>query len=317
MITETQSNNLIKKIKTFDTIIIAKHISPDWDAQGSALGLKHIIQDNFPDKSVYVVGAKLNEAANFEDEFTIDETNLNNSLLITVDVANFDRIDYQHKNDVKEIFKIDHHLESDNFTEDKLVDDKAISCTQVISQWAYFNKLKVSKTAAEFLYFGLITDSGRFLYRNTSAETFEVASNLLQENIDITKIYDDLYLKNLVVVKWLNKMFLKAKQVKDYPISYIVIKDKDLRKSIIREEKMKLALSTMSGIKEIDIWFLVYKNKLGELKVSLRSRNFDINSVAIKYNGGGHKLASGCKLTSLKELKLLIEDLKKLINNNI
>ena len=47
---------ILASIKEFDTIIIHRHHHPDGDAMGSQIGLKHIIKENFPNKTVYTVG---------------------------------------------------------------------------------------------------------------------------------------------------------------------------------------------------------------------------------------------------------------------
>ena len=42
--------NILKLIKEYDTIIIHRHTKPDGDALGSQVGLKCIIEENFPQK---------------------------------------------------------------------------------------------------------------------------------------------------------------------------------------------------------------------------------------------------------------------------
>ncbi|WP_339020836.1 bifunctional oligoribonuclease/PAP phosphatase NrnA [Spiroplasma endosymbiont of Atherix ibis] len=305
---------LIKKIKEYKNIIIAKHVSPDWDTQGSAYGLREIILKNFENKNVYVVGEKLNLALREEDESKLNKDIISSSLLITVDVANFDRVDFYFKNEVKEVFKIDHHLEVDEFAENKIVDVSAIACTQVITLWANQLNLKITKDAATYLYFGLITDSGRFLFEKTNGSTFQAAKILLEAGVIITEIYSQLFLKKLKLAKWHNKAFNMAKFYNINQIAFIKVKTKIFKDLDLGEEEIKSALTVLSGIEEVKIWALAYKTVgSNKVKLSIRSREFDINSVAVKYNGGGHKLASGAKLDSWRQLNSLINDLNNLI----
>ncbi|ARU90855.1 DHH family protein [Spiroplasma clarkii] len=318
MINSKQAQQLTKTIEAYQKIIIAKHIAPDWDAQGSALGLKEIILANFPKKEVYVVGKVFNSDKNFVDEEKLNPEIIAQALLITVDVANFERIDFTFKNDVKEVFKIDHHLEVDDFASHKLVDDKAIACTQVIVQWAQACNLQVNKDAATNLYFGLITDSGRFLYNKTNQETFNCASFLMDCGINLQEIYDKLYLKKLDVEKWLHHAFGMAVFDTAYPIAYIKITLADWKDHNITEEEVKRAVSVLSGIRDIEIWFIAYESlETEKIKVSLRSRHYEINRVAVKHNGGGHMLASGAKLNNFEEIENLMVDLRKLVDNKL
>ncbi|AHI53369.1 DHH family phosphoesterase [Spiroplasma culicicola] len=309
---------LVEKINEYQNIIIAKHIAPDWDAQGSALGLKEIIVNNFKNKNVYVVGNKLMSAGLFEDEQVLTEDIIKESLMITVDVANFERIDFSFKDNVKEIFKIDHHPNVDDYADNSIVDVASIACTQTVVSICEQNNWKISKEAATYLYYGLITDSGRFLFRKTNEITFKTAIKLIECGVDINEVYENLYSQPLVVAKWKNRAFNKAKFVEGYPIAYIEIKDEDWQDLSLTEEEVKLSLGTLSGIQEILIWFIAYESKVHDaVKVSMRSRQYEVNKVAAVYSGGGHMYAAGAKVKDFKDVDNLVNDLKKLVDNNL
>ncbi|WP_338983430.1 bifunctional oligoribonuclease/PAP phosphatase NrnA [Spiroplasma endosymbiont of Othius punctulatus] len=290
---KNEYQNLINKINEFELIIIAKHVMPDWDAQGSAEGLKLIIEENFKNKKVFIVGSKI-ESEPYDFKLTEDE--IKKSILLTVDVANKARIDFDKLDLVKEIFKIDHHkYDVHDFGDNFLVDPQSIACTQVVTIWADEMNLRITKEAAEFLYRGLLTDSGRFLFKNTSAETFEAAKILLSTGIDITKISDDLYLTDLNLKKWLQKISENVIYNEKKEYAYLCVKKNDYY-GIINIEAAKSALSIMSGTKEISTWFLAYENENGIVKVSFRSRKKDVSLIAKKYGGGGHTLAAACEI---------------------
>lgn len=303
---------LLKKIKEYDNIIIAKHTFPDWDAQGSAMGMKEIILDNFNNKNVYIVGDMVNGIEKFINEDLTDVI-IKKSLLITVDVANKERVDFDKIDLCKEIFKIDHHLIVDSFGDYELVYENDIACTQVITLWANNLNLKISREAAKWLYFGLITDSNRFMFKNTNTRSFQAAQILIESGIDITEIYDKLYLRSFDVLKWHADAFRKIKIEKDFPIAHIVIEQSDFDSNNLTIEQTKSVLSILSGIKEIEIWFIAYIDPTSmQAKVSLRSRKYNINQIAKLYNGGGHLLASGAKLESLDQIPDLLKSLKSL-----
>ncbi|KAF5295604.1 hypothetical protein FQA39_LY12777 [Lamprigera yunnana] len=77
-------------------------------------------------------------------------------------------------------------------------------------------------------------------------------------------------------------------------------------------DEMKYGLGVLQGIKEIKISMLIIEMP-EEIKVSLRSRDYAVVEVAQKFNGGGHKLASGAKLEKLSDVKIIVEELERLI----
>lgn len=69
----------------------------------------------------------------------------------------------------------------------------------------------------------------------------------------------------------------------------------------------------MSGIKGVDIWVNFTEDENGEIYTEIRSSKYNINPIAIKYGGGGHKLASGAILKNFAEADLLLDDLNKIV----
>jgi phosphoesterase RecJ-like protein len=82
----------------------------------------------------------------------------------------------------------------------------------------------------------------------------------------------------------------------------------------LTKSQIKTALFTMNGIEEVKIWAFICQYDTGEIRVSLRSREYDINQVAKNYEGGGHRLASGAKLKKMSEVNKLIKDLEKIMD---
>jgi len=303
---------LWKKIKQADSIIIAKHKNPDWDAQGSAMGLAWIIKENAKKgKKIYVVGERLNDDKHFSAEHLTDET-VANSLLITVDTAAKKLIDFDRVLQAREIFKIDHHLEADPFGTYNMVNPQAIANTQIITLWAKRMGLDIPQKGAENLYKGLVTDSGRFLFPRTGVDTYNAAIDLVETGIDLEKIHNSLYVAPLNMKRWQNEAFSTMK-VSKKGVAYIQANFADYDKYHLNKGEVKSALGTMAGIEEIVIWAMITELESGDIRVSLRSREYDVNSVAKNFEGGGHKLAAGAKLQKMSDTPKLIAELDKLV----
>ncbi|MBY7703810.1 hypothetical protein JIY74_26465 [Vibrio harveyi] len=96
------------------------------------MGLAYIIEKNFENKKIFVVGERLNDDLDFLNNEISDEF-VQNSLLITVDTAVKSRIDFDRVELVKEVFKVDHHINVEDYADNDLILDSSIANTEVIT----------------------------------------------------------------------------------------------------------------------------------------------------------------------------------------
>ena len=123
--------NILRKIKQYNTIVIARHTSPDPDAVASQIALRDAIKLTFPKKNVYAVGVSVAKFKTYGVLDKIDETTFTeDALLIALDVPNMSRIDGVDTNAFKEILKIDHHPSEEEFGECDWVDETSSSTCQ-------------------------------------------------------------------------------------------------------------------------------------------------------------------------------------------
>ncbi len=307
---------IIEKIEAYDYIAVYRHVNPDFDAFGSQFGLYDIIKTTYPDKNVYVCGDFSSELVK---KYTVDvncnDVDYGNEVLgIVLDTANKERIDDGNYQKCKELIKIDHHVVVDSYGDLNYEDSTASSASQLVTQlYKDNNILKLSQDGAAALYLGIIGDTSRFLYKNTDVRTFEAASTLLKTGIDIIELYNRIYLKNAGELE-VNKFILNNYKF-DGGVAYYVLTDEDLKGLGISRERGSDFVNILSGVIEYKIWVAITENAAdNNWRVSIRSRDFAVNEVARKYNGGGHALASGAKLNSIDMLPELVKDLKELIN---
>ena len=134
---------ILKKIKEYDEIVIARHVGPDPDAVGSEIALRKIIKYNFPNKKVYAVGTGVSRFKYLGTLDKIDESKLNNALLIILDVPTFERVDSAYKPRYNYTIKIDHHPHDEVVCDLELVDTKSSSVCQLITEFIYKTKLNI------------------------------------------------------------------------------------------------------------------------------------------------------------------------------
>lgn len=300
---------IYKKIKKAKKIIIARHIGPDPDALGSSLGLKQIIIDNFPDKEVYVIGSP---AAKFRFIGELDKLpeTIDDALLIVTDTPDHKRVDGLDPRRVKNSIKIDHHPYVETMCELEWIDDKASSASQMVLELAFNTNLKLTKEAGEKLYIGLVADTNRFMFSYSNAKTFALVSKLLEEtNIDITEIYNKLYLRPYKEIKFQGYM-AEHYQITSNKVGYLIIHDETLKDYNVDAATPGNMINSFNHINEMLVWVTATEDKdLGSYRVSIRSRGPIINEVAANHGGGGHIYASGTRLKTEEEIMSLVKDL--------
>ncbi len=310
---------IYNKIKKADTIVLARHVGPDPDALGSSLGLKQIILDNFPEKKVYSIG---NPASRFNFLGTLDKIpeNLNNKdvLLIVTDTPDHKRVDGIDPRNFSNSIKIDHHPFVEKTCSLEWIDDKASSASQMILELVLNTNLKLTKEAAEKIYAGIVADTNRFMFAYSSSNTFNLVSKMLEKtNIDITKVYDKLYLRDYKEIKFQGYMAQNIK-ITDNKVGYLIISDEILKEYDVDAATPGNMINSFNYINEILVWVTATIDKeLGSYRVSIRSRGPIINEVAANHGGGGHIYASGTRLKTEEEIEKLIEDLDKVSNDYI
>ena len=300
---------IFKEIKKFDNIVIARHIGVDPDAMASQIGLRDAIKLTFPNKNVYAVGAGgskftfLGKLDHFEGDYS-------KTLLIVLDTPDRKRIDCSEIDRFAYKIKIDHHPFVEKVCDIEYIDDNASSVCELIMRMIYDTKLKADKKIMETLYLGLVSDTNRFMFNNSTALTFEMVSKVINDyGLDISSLYEPLYMRPLNEIRLQGYMSEEMK-VTENGVGYIKITDDILKKYNVDVASSGNMINNFNYIEEILVWLAITEDtKNGLYKINIRSRGPIINTVAEKYNGGGHKLASGAKVSTMEEVDLLINDL--------
>ena len=271
-------NKIKELIEKYDRIIIHRHSNPDGDAIGSQVGLKHIIKTNYPEKEVYAVGDASKRYGFIEDcaTDTIPDEYYNGALAFVLDTSAISLISDERYKTADAIVKMDHHIFTEKYADLELIDTSFESCCGLIGMFAMEAGLKLNPTAAKALYTGMITDSGRFRYDSTSAQTFRVASFLMEQKFNTNDIYSNLYADELHFIQLRAKFVLKI-TLTDAPVSYIYTTlDEANSYGVDTFTISRGMVNTMGDIKGIDIWVNFTETENGVL-CELRSNKYNIN----------------------------------------
>lgn len=309
---------ILNKIKEYDKIFIFRHFRPDGDAIGSTKGLAKILQLTYPEKKICLQNADFSDYLAFlgkEDEILPDEEYAD-ALGIVLDTATQERISNKKYALCRELVKIDHHIPVQDYGVCQWVEENRSSTCEMIARFyeVFQDELKIDEEAATYIYTGMVTDSGRFRFREVSGDTMRLAGLMLDQGIDADRIYANLYLRDFDSFKFESYAHSKMKISENGVISLFVTKAMK-KKFNLSNEAASASVSYMEGIKNSLIWIAFIETGDGSIRVRLRSRFVTVSELAERYNGGGHACAAGATVYSKKEMKQLLAEADELLKN--
>ncbi len=289
-------SGLMQLIDQSEKIAVFTHIMPDGDALGSAFALRDALRlmgkcaDCFLEQ-------ELSELFHFfpKDYLTEQAKASEYDLKIAVDCGDLKRLGVFADVFTGNTVCIDHHRQTETYATLCILDDKRAATGEIIYDFIYSAGISVTPAMADALYVALATDTGGFLFSNTTAGTHRIAAALIEAGADFYT---------------LNKELLQEKTLKKYQLTALCIERlrlaeegkiavTDLNYEMV--QKMEITSDDLDGlsalprsIKGVEAGALLTELTPGKIKVSLRSDKIvDVAKIASLYGGGGHIRAAG------------------------
>ncbi|MBD8083758.1 DHH family phosphoesterase [Chryseobacterium caseinilyticum] len=326
MFTPAELSEIKNLLTPENKIVILTHYNPDGDAIGSSLGLKHylaakgisaevVVPNDFPKFLKWMPEAKKNIIAEYKRKVAADLV-FEADVIFCLDFNSPSRIgilgDWLTKANAKKIL-IDHHQQPENF--DFVYSDTIIPATcQMIYHFieAMGDESLVNKEVADCLYTGIMTDTGGFRFRSTSATTHRIVANLIEKGADPALITSNTWDTNTITRLQLLALILGRIEVVNDTVAVLYLTRNELKEYGFQkgdtEGFVNYGLSIL-GVK-MAAFFMedLYEDFI---KISFRSKDaIDVNQFSRKYfNGGGHINAAGGK--SQENLQETIETFKE------
>jgi phosphoesterase RecJ-like protein len=200
--TETQTSDLqavVDVLRTRDRIAVVSHENPDGDALGSLLGVSRALRELGKDVVMYLEGtAPLPAEYRFLDLAGVARelpADIDERVLLAVDCANERRIGESNEAVERAAFvlDVDHHHDNSRFGDVNLVVPDASSTAEVVRDVLRELDVELTPAIAEALYVGLVTDTGRFQYTNTTPKALRLAAELVEAGADVHGIFRHVY----------------------------------------------------------------------------------------------------------------------------
>lgn len=299
-----------KEIKKYPTIVIARHIGVDPDAMASQVALRDAILETFPEKKVYAVGQGSSKFTYLGKLDKLEDIDFSKSLLIVLDTPDLKRVDTSHIEEYAFKIKIDHHPFIEKFCDIEIIEDTTSSTCQLIAEFLYESKLVKTKEIMEKLFQGIVSDTNRFLFSNSRASTFHLVGKMMEDySFSLDTLYEPLYLRPLREVR-LQGYIEQNMKITENGVGYIHITEDVINRFKVDASSAGNMINNLNYIEEVLVWVTISEDNKNELiKVSIRSRGPEINKIAEKYHGGGHKLAAGARVKQKEEIDFLLKEL--------
>ncbi|MDQ0481307.1 DHH family phosphoesterase [Guptibacillus hwajinpoensis] len=303
---------ILAAIEEHETIIIHRHVRPDPDALGSQGGLAELIQTTFPEKRVFIVGEEEPSLLflNRMDEVTNEE--YEGALVIVCDTANQPRISDDRYRNGKLLIKIDHHPNEDPYGDLLWVDTNSSSVSEMIVDLyvtARERGYKLSDKGAFLLYAGIVGDTGRFMFSNTTQRTFQYAGELLDFGVDTDSLYNDLYKTEKHIAR-LNGHVLQNFETSENGAGWIKITKETIASFGVTASESSQLVNSFSNVAGLKAW-VFFIEEADQIRVRLRSKGPVVNTIAANYNGGGHPRAAGATVYTWEEADRVLADLEE------
>ncbi len=291
---------IIRKYRSF---LILTHQSPDGDTLGSAFALKRALRkigkpskvscnDEIPQKYSFLWDG-------------IDKSDIDFEAVIAVDIADRkllgEKIDGEYGDKI--VLAVDHHLSHRDFAENTFLGhtaEKPQNINPILNQLV----IEIDSGIATCIYCGMATDTGCFLFTNTTPETHKIAAELMEKGADFANVNRKMFETKTVSYLKLEQMALSTIEMHFGGKCAVMKITQDMfRESKSNDGECDGIASLPRKIEGVLIGVTVKEKENGHYKVSVRTvEPYDAAKICARFGGGGHNRAAGCEFTcSLEE----------------
>ena len=298
----TTIDQILKSIKKAKNIVLVTHENPDGDAVGSSLAMYHALKGL--NKNVDVIIPEyskcFNELPGIDE--TIKESGKIYDLAISLDAATDKLLNVWVKyfREAEQRIVIDHHSTNTMFGDINYVDLSAPACAQVVYMLMKHYRWKITPEIGTCIMAGIITDTGGFQYSGVSKDTFNIAAELLDAGVNISKVYKKVFDTKTKSSFELRRIALNRMEfLENDKIAFTYITNEDERKVNAGVGDYEGIVSEGRSVEGVEVSIFLHELKDGEFKISLRSNAYvNVSDVCVMFGGGGHIRAAGAKMTA-------------------
>jgi len=299
--------SVMEKVREGDDFIITSHVNPEGDSAGSQLAFFYALkkigknavmvsQDDLPDNLKFLPGADSIGSESPEG--------FSPGVAIVLDCPVKERIGGVKRYLTEQVFviNIDHHVSNEFFGDVNWVEPAMSSVGEMAYHIIKGLGVEIDGNIAKAIYAAIITDTGMFNYDNTSGGTHEVVADLIDKGVKPITMHKEIFeKKSMMQIKMLGRVMAGIRVEENGLVAHISLTREMLREEGLTNVATDEFINYPRSIKGVEV-AVFFKESVGDdrlVSVSFRSNGeVDVNEVATRFGGGGHKNASGCLISA-------------------
>jgi bifunctional oligoribonuclease and PAP phosphatase NrnA len=302
----TEQDQVLAELRAAEKLLLTTHENPDGDALGSLLAMYWILEELGKDVLMYMSPDEFPlpweyRGWTFDGLVGAPPEDVAERTIVFLDCGNIDRmpVDFLQAEGLH-ILNIDHHHDNTRFGTVNLVAPEASCTAEIVWRLAKELGAEITPPIADALYTGLVTDTGKFMYENTSPEAHRMAAELIEAGVEPhqvhRRLYEDLPFRRLLL---LQRALASVERHDDGALTIAHLVKDDYEETGALETDSEGVVDHMRAVEGTAVAVLVREllsnDREGLRKVSLRATDgrTDVSRIARDFGGGGHPQAAG------------------------
>jgi phosphoesterase RecJ-like protein len=302
----TEQEQVVNELRAADKLLLTTHENPDGDALGSLLAMHGILAQLGKESVMYMSPDEFPlpweyRGFHFDGLVGAPPEDVAERTIVFLDCGNIDRmpVDFLQA-DGLHILNIDHHHDNTRFGTVNLVDPQAACTAEIVWHLAKELGAAITPRIADALYTGLVTDTGKFMYENTTPEAHRMAAELIEAGVEphevYRRLYEDLPFRRLLL---LQRALASIERHDGGAITISHLVKEDYEETGAQETDSEGVVDHLRAVEGTAVAVLVREllsdDRDGMRKVSLRATDgrVEVSRIAREFGGGGHPQAAG------------------------
>src|SRR4051812_26161933 len=297
----SELDRAVAAIERAESVALACHVGPDGDALGSLMAMHHLCRANGKPSVAswsepFVVAPHYTFLPGLDLTTKPADFPKTPEIMVTFDSGSMDRLgDLRVAAEAAgELIVLDHHASNKCYGSINVVDPEAAATAVVVRRLAAALGWTLTRDVAICLYTGLVTDTGRFQYANTTADVFRMAEELAEFDLPIAAMTRQLFEEHrFCYLQLVAACVERAELDRDRRFVATWVTMDDLARFGVELEETEGLIDVIRRTSEAEVSCVLKETPEG-IRVSLRAiSSVDVGSIALLFGGGGHKFASG------------------------
>jgi bifunctional oligoribonuclease and PAP phosphatase NrnA len=302
----TAREHVVSELREAQKLLLTTHENPDGDALGSLLGMHRVLQQLGKESLMYLSPDEFPLPWEYRDwkfDGMVGEppADVAERTIVFLDCGNIERMPVDFlKQEGLHVLNIDHHHDNTRFGTVNLVDPSACCTAELVYELAQELGAEITEPIAHPLYVALVTDTGRFMYENTSPQSHVMAADLIRAGVDPHQVYRQLYEDlPLVRLQLLQRALASLERHDEGALTVACLTREDFQDLGALETDSEGVVDHLRSVEGTAVAVLVRDllgdDRKGMRKVSLRATDgrVDVSVIARELGGGGHPQAAG------------------------